>query len=316
MPEVEVVLPEVQLDEPSVGQVNDCGLLPEELVEVPTFLNSPNCDPKLIERARELLRRRYEEHPENFYKFDIDLILSDDWSVSRFLLRCRLNPERSVDLMEASSKFRKEFKMGETLLSDFPAEIHEVGGIFKYAPDRVGNTTLWMRAKHHRRSGEMNHIMKQFILCVMEQCDKASKGRGVAVVFDLSDCGIKNADPTFLFWLLNSFRSYCPKGLSYIIVYNLPWVLNATCSIAMSWLSSTNRKRLRFIEGEEIKKFIAPENLPDFIPGGLCNIDYKQVPKDSHPVQAQPDHKLVPISESLANKIRQVHKKLTTCDEN
>lgn len=293
------------------------GLLPEELVEVPTFKNSPNCSAPLIEETRELLRKRYQERPEHFYKFDIDLILSDDWSVSRFLLRCRLDPARSVDLMEASSKFRREFKMGETKPSDFPREIYEVGGIFKYAPDRVGNTTLWMRAKHHRRSTtEMNQIMKQFILCVMEQCDKESKGRGVAVVFDLTDCGLKNADPTFLFWLLNSFRSYCPKGLSYIIVYNLPWVLNATCTIAMSWLSSTNRKRLRFIEGDQITKFIAPENLPDFVPGGKCKIDYHQVPEGSKWAEPQPDDKLVPISETLAERIRVIHKKLTTCDEN
>lgn len=295
---------------------NELGLLPEELVEVPTFMSTPNCDKKLIEKTRNLLKQRYEENPDSFYKFDIDLILSDDWSVSRFLLRCRLNPERAVDLMEASGKFRKEFKMGETQLSDFPSEIHEVGGIFRYAPDRVGNTTLWMRAKHHRRCQEMNYIMKQFILCVMEQCDKASKGRGVAVVFDLSDCGIKNADPTFLYWLLSSFRSYCPKGLSYIIVYNLPWVLSATCTLAMSWLSRTNRKRLRFIEGDEIFKFIGPENLPDFITGGQCKLDYKKVPEKSQPVQSQPDHKLVPINDSLANRIRLVHKKLTGCEEN
>lgn len=297
-------------------QTNEHGLLPEELVEVPTFMKTPNCDADLIDRTRELLRKRYQEKPESFYSFDIDLILSDDWSVSRFLLRCRLNAERAVDLMEASSKFRREFKMGETKLSDFPSEIHEVGGIFMYEPDRVGNTTLWMRAKHHRRCNEMNFIMKQFILCVMEQCDKASKGRGVAVVFDLSECGIKNADPSFLFWLLSSFRSYCPKGLSYIIVYNLPWVLSATCTIAMSWLSSTNRKRLRFIEGDEIQKFIKPENLPDFIQGGLCKVDYKRVPEKSRPVQSQPDHKLVPISDNLAQKLRAVHKKITNCSEN
>lgn len=284
---------------------DDHGLLPEELVEVPTFLNSPNCDPKLVETTRDLLRQRYHKRPESFYKFDVDLILSDDWAVSRFLLRCRSQPERAVDLMEAASKFRQEFKMGETCLSDFPAEMHQVGGIFQYAPDRVGNTTLWMRARHHRRCSEMNYILKQFILCVMEQCDKASKGRGVTVIFDLSDCGLKNADPTFLFWLLNSFRNYCPKGLSYIIVYNLPWVLNATCSIALSWLSSTNRKRLRFIEGEQIFKFVAAENLPDFVPGGMCKMDYRRVPEKCEPVLARPNHKLVPISETLARKLRE-----------
>jgi hypothetical protein len=289
---------------------NEQGLLPEELVEVPTFRNTPNCDRELIEETRQILKKRFESDPDRFYERDVKLILSDDWTMSRFLLRCRLNPERSIDLVEAAANFRKQFKMGETQLSDFPAEIHQVGGIFQYAPDRVGNVTLWMRARYHRRSSEMVHIMKQFILCVMEQCDRTCNGRGVAVIFDLSDCGLKNADPSFLFWLLNSFRNYCPKGLSYIIVYNLPWVLNATCSLALSWLSSTNRKRLRFIEGEQIQTYIDPENLPDFVPGGQCKLDYRRVPEGSKPVKPQPDHKLVPISEELANKIREVYLKL------
>lgn len=296
--------------------INEQGLLPEELAEVPTFRKTPNCDPELIERTRELIKKRYAEKPEHFNKGDLHRILNDDWMVSRFLLRCRLDPPRSVDLMEAATKFRNEFRMGQTQLNDFPSEIHSVGGIFMYAPDKVGNVTLWMRVKHHRRSNELTNIMKQFVLCVMEECDKAADGRGVAVVFDLSSCGIKNADPSFLFWLLNSFRSYCPKGLSYILVYNLPWVLSATCSLAMSWLSSTNRKRLRFIEGQDIQTYIAPENLPDFVPGGTCKIDYRHVPEGSKPVEAQPDHKLIPISQDVAEKIRATHKKLTVCDEN
>jgi hypothetical protein len=292
--------------------INEQGLLPEELVEVPTFKNTPNCDDELIRETRRILKERFETDPDRFYERDVKLLMSDDWTVSRFLLRCRLNPERSIDLVEAAASFRKEFKMGETKLSDFPAEIHQVGGIFQYAPDRVGNVTLWMRVKYHRRSSEMIHIMKQFILCVMERCDRTCNGRGVAVIFDLSGCGLKNADPAFLFWLLNSFRNYCPKGLSYIIVYNLPWVLNATCSLALTWLSNTNKRRLRFIEGEQIHKFIAPENLPDFVPGGQCKLDYRQVPDDCEPVKPRPDDKLVPISEELANKIRDIHRKLTT----
>lgn len=292
---------------------NEQGLLPEELVEVPTFLNTPNCDKQLIEETRALLSKRFQVTPENFYDKDVQLILNDDWTMSRFLLRCRLDPERSIDLVEAAAKFRKEFKMGETRLSDFPTEIHQVGGIFQYAPDRVGNQTLWMRAKYHRRTGstDMEHIMKQFILCVMEQCDKTSQGRGVAVIFDLSECGIKNADPSLLYWLLSSFRNYCPKGLSYILVYNLPWILSATCSLALTWLSSTNRKRLRFIEGDQINKFIAPENLPDFVPGGQCKIDYRAVPEKSTPAKPKPEDDLVPISEELAIKIRAIHSKLT-----
>jgi len=288
------------------------GLLPEELVEVPTFLNTACCDAELIEEARSLLRERYAKNPDCFYKSDVDLILSDDWTMSRFLLRCRQDPRRSVDLVESAAKFRKQFKMGEAKPCDFPAEIYQVGGIFQYEPDRVGNVTMWMRAKFHRRCNELSHLMKQFILCTMEQCDKMCGGRGVSVVFDLTDCGLKNADPNLLFWLLNSFRNYCPKGLSYIIVYNLPWVLNATCSLALSWLSSTNRKRLRFIQGDQITKFIAPENLPDFVQGGLCKSDYRRVPENCQPASVRPHQSLVPISESMVKRLQELHERFTS----
>lgn len=288
----------------------DCALLPEELTEIPTYKDSKSCDSKLIEETRTRLSKSYDERPENFYKFDIDLLLHDDWSMSRFLLRCRSDPKKTVKLVEECGKFRKQYKMGEAQLCDFPREIHEVGGLFRYAPDRVGNITFWMRVRHHRRCSDLTTIMKQFLLCVLEDCDKVSKGRGVAVVFDLSDCGIKNADPAFLYWLLTSFRDYCPKGLSYILVYNLPWVLRATCQLALSWLSATNKKRLRFINNDEIKTFIADENLPDFA-GGTCQEDYKRVPEHCKSVAKYLDGDgLIRINEKTIKKIEETHKRV------
>lgn len=288
-------------------------LLPEELETVPTFMNTKNCDPQLISKCRELLSQRFRECPDNFYDFDVQLLMNDDWTVSRFLLRCRLDPKRSVALMEDAGKFRRQLKMGEAKPRDFPSEIFQVGAVFKYEPDRVGNVTLWMRVRFHRRSSsEMNKLMRSYLMCILDVCDRQVNGRGVAVIFDLTACGLKNADPSFLYWLISSFRNFCPKGLSYILVYNLPWVMSATCSLALSWLSSTNRKRLRFIEGSAIHEFIAPENLPDFVIGGCCKSDYKCVPKGSVPAKAQPDHPLVPMTEKLVKRIQDLHKTFTT----
>ena len=267
-----------QQDDKSSSQ--DDPLLPEELCEIPTFLNSSTCDKLLIEETRRLLKKKYLKRPDAFQKGDYERMLSDDWTVSRFLLRCRLQPKRAARLMEDCGKFRIEYRMGVSKLSDFPIEFHRVGGLFKYAPDRVGNQTLYMRIKYHRRVPELSQIMREFILCCLECCDRANNGRGTAVIFDLTGCGLQNVDPGFLFWLVYSFRNYCPKGLSYIIIYNLPWILNATAKLALSWLSSTNKRRLRFVSGDGIRDFIAPENLPDYM-GGTCKINYKQVPEGS-----------------------------------
>lgn len=257
-------------------------ILQEEQCDIPTFRNIENCDDKLIEETRELLQVRYAKNPESFYEHDYKRMLEDDWTVSRFLLRRRLDPKRTAKLMEECGRFRKQYKMSEVKLWEFPIEFHQAGGLFKYAPDRAGNPTIYMRVKMYRRVPEINDVFKAFILCVIEECDMANEGRGVAVVFDLSGASLQNVDLSFLSWLLSSFRNYCPKGVSYILVYNLPWFLNATCKLAMSWMSASNRRCLRFVHGDEIEAFIARENLPDYL-GGTCKIDYRAIPEGSRP---------------------------------
>ena len=281
-------------------------LLPEELCELPTFLHSACCEPPLVADTRRRLKKKYLKRPESFVAEDYERMLADDWTVSRFLLRCRLQPRRAARLMEQCGKFRREFRMGQSKLADFPIEFHRAGGLFRYAPDRVGNQTLFMRVKMHRRLPELSQIMKEFILCCLEQCDRANNGRGTAVIFDLTGCGLQNVDLGFLFWLVYSFRNYCPKGLSYIIIYNLPWMLNATAKLALSWLSSTNKRRLRFVSGDTIQDFIAPENLPDYM-GGTCSIDYRRVPEGSRP--AEETAEAYKLTRAQSRKIRDIYAK-------
>lgn len=296
----------------SNGHSVDDKLLPEEQCDIPTFLNSKNCDQYLIEETRKLLKERYAKNPDSFYDDDYQRMLSDDWTVSRFLLRRRLDPKRTAKLMEECGKFRKQFKMSEIQLWEFPIEFHKAGGLFKYAKDRVGNITVYMRVKMYRRVPEISDVFKAFILCVLEEADMANNGRGVAVIFDLSGCGLQNVDLGFLSWLLSSFRNYCPKGVSYILVYNLPWILNATCKMAMSWMSASNRRSLRFCYGDEIENFIAIENLPDYL-GGTCGINYKAVPEGSLPATEVCDR--LDMTREQALKIRELFKEYLDEDD-
>uniref|UniRef100_A0A6G1SP44 Motile sperm domain-containing protein 2 n=1 Tax=Aceria tosichella TaxID=561515 RepID=A0A6G1SP44_9ACAR len=280
-------------------------VLPEEECDIPTFLHTKNCSPRLLEETRRLLKERYAKNPDSFYETDYQRMLADDWTVTRFLLRRRLDPKRTAKLMEECGKFRKTYKMSELKPCEFPREFHQAGGLFKYAPDRVGNVTMYMRIKMYRRVPEISELFKAFILCVLEQCDVANGGRGTAVVFDLSGCGLQNVDLGFLSWLLSSFRNYCPKGVSYIMVLNLPWILNATCKLAMTWMSQSNRRALRFVQGSAIEEFIAPENLPDYL-GGSCKLNYRQVPAGSVPA-VETCHKF-DLTPKQALKIKELFK--------
>lgn len=292
---------------------DDKYILPEEQCDIPTFLQTKNCHRQLIDETRRLLRERHEQNPDSFYDHDYKLMMSDDWTVTRFLLRRRLDPRRAAKLMEECGKFRKQYLMSELQLWEFPREFHQAGGLFQYEPDRVGNQTLYMRVKMYRRVPEISDVFKAFILCVLERCDVANGGRGTAIIFDLSECGLQNVDLSFLYWLLNSFRNYCPKGVSYILVYNLPWFLSATCKLAMTWLSETNRRSLRFVSGDEIETFIARENLPDYL-GGTCKRNYRKVPPGSLPA-IEVCQKL-DITPQQALKIKELFKEYLNEDDN
>lgn len=291
---------------------NKNALMPEEDCDIPTFLHTKDCDKHLIERTRVLLRERFEKNPDNFYEDDYKRMLVDDWTVSRFLLRRRLDPKRTAKLMEECGRFRKQYKMSEVKLWEFPIEFHKAGGLFKYGPDRVGNLTVYMRVRMYRRVPEISDVFKAFILCVIEMADVENNGRGVAVVFDLSGCGLQNVDLSFLSWLLSSFRNYCPKGLSYIIVYNLPWILSTTCRVAMTWMSATNRRALRFVHGDEIENFIAKENLPDYC-GGTCKVNYRAVPEGAKRATEVCDQ--LDITRQQALKIRELFKEYLSDDD-
>lgn len=287
-------------------------LMAEEQCDIPTFRFTKNCDKQLIETTRLLLRERFAKNPDSFYADDYRRMLEDDWTVSRFLLRRRCDPKRTAKLMEECGRFRKQYKMSEVKLWEFPTEFHKAGGLFKYAPDRVGNRTVYMRVKMYRRVPEISDVFKAFILCVLEEADVESEGRGVAVVFDLSGCGLQNVDLSFLSWLLSSFRNYCPKGVSYILVYNLPWILSTTCRIAMTWMSATNRRALRFVHGDEIENFIAKENLPDYC-GGTCKLNYRTVPEGSRPAIEVCSR--LDITPEQALKIRELFKEYLSDDD-
>jgi hypothetical protein len=53
----------------------------------------------------------------------------------------------------------------------------------------------------------------------------------VTLVFDLAGCGLKNMDMEFIQYLIGIFRDYCPYSLNYILVFEMPWVLNGNLII-------------------------------------------------------------------------------------
>ena len=73
-------------------------------------------------------------------------------------------------------------------------------------------------------------------------------------------------------------------GLKYVLIYNLPWILNALRSTVMAFVPQSLLGVLRFGSGDEIFNLIDRENVPDYL-GGTCKRNYRQVPIGSVSVE-------------------------------
>ena len=78
--------------------------------------------------------------------------------------------------------------------------------------------------------------------------------------------------------------THYPVGLKYVLVFNLPWILNALRSTVLAFVPQSLLGVLRFGSGDEIFNFIERENVPDFL-NGTCKRNYRQIPIGSVSVE-------------------------------
>ena len=58
----------------------------------------------------------------------------------------------------------------------------------------------------------------------------------MTVVFDCAGSGVKNIDLDNMQFMINSFKEDYPWCLNYILVYEMPWVMNGTVIPPNQWL--------------------------------------------------------------------------------
>lgn len=233
----------------------------------------------LVEELRQRVLQENEQYPGLFSHGDIEKAKTNDWFVARFLLRQKLDVDQAFDMMRRALRFRHESLATSIRRQDFPAEFYQVGGLFGYEPDRKGNRMLYIRVKIHKKIPEISAVLQAYLYYNIQRLDEEADGKGISIVIDCTGGGLPNADMDMLMFLVTTLVNYFPKGLSYLLVHNLPWILKPFWHIAKAWISEEHRQLIKFSNSRTIYEYVDKENLPDFM-GGECKCDYKAVPEN------------------------------------
>lgn len=236
---------------------------------------------QLIKNVRERFLGHFEEHRDFYDDQDVDKnVRNSDFFIERFIYGHNADEEKCLELLKDCMKFRKESVVHLTDNS-FPREFFETGGLFLYKKDIEGHHMLYMRIKMIRKMNELEEHMKSFLVHNIEKADsKSSQLLSWAIVFDCSDIGIANVQIDILKYLIHVLRDYFPCGVKYILVVELPWILNTAQKMVFAMLPDQGKQLVQFKDKKSITKVIHSDNLPEYL-GGRCKLNFRTIPQGS-----------------------------------
>lgn len=141
--------------------------------------NMPDFDySHLIEELRTKILDDCDANPGTFSQRDYVKCKTDNWYLSRFLLRQGLDVEAAFEMLRKAMRYNHESLVASMRPEDFPAEFYNIGGLFSYEPDRKGNRMLYLRVRVHRKIPEIQAVLQTFLYSTIQRIDEEANGRG------------------------------------------------------------------------------------------------------------------------------------------
>ena len=97
--------------------------------------------------------------------------------------------------------------------------------------DKDGRKLLVFCVFKHVKGTEKMEDMKKFFVYMLERLYREEKGEQITLLFDCRSAGLRNMDMEFVQFIIGTLKEYYPDPLNYILVLEMPWVLNAAFKI-------------------------------------------------------------------------------------
>jgi len=107
-----------------------------------------------------------------------------------------------------------------------PPNYLENGNVYMRGQDIEGHKLLFFRISIYTRGFRTLEGLKWFLLYWFERGMRTADDNQVTVVLDMINSGLKNMDLEYIRLMINILKSYYPNSLSYILVYDMPWVMS------------------------------------------------------------------------------------------
>lgn len=225
-----------------------------------------------------------------------------NWMLKRLLIAAKVpfNVDSAMEKFAEVFKFRAQWKVNSlTSANTLPVEFYKIVPFIAEGDDREGNRLMIIRLKHYKKLPQFELVIKRAMVYIVEKMDRLYEQeepfKGVSILMDITDFNYFNVDLDLLYFIIHLGFKY-PGNVRNIFVYNLPFLLKTFLVVSQKMIDSLTPFKiikLTSIDSKSITKYIAPEEIPDFLGG------HRPVKANSVPVDAVSLEEMLHILEDL-----------------
>lgn len=222
----------------------------------------------LLEDFRQrMIGEMTEENPDLYHPADVTRIRENDEQCRRYLRHKKCDLQDAITFAKHALRWRKQNGINDITEESLPIEFFNQGTMVPYNIDKFGSHIVTLRVKHHRKEASVVDLMKKFFAYFVDKILYEHDAIRVTVIFDCTDAGVNNVDMELIKFIIVVFRDLYPWALGYIIVHNMPWILNAVWKIIKTMLPSEGVERIRFTTKDGILDYVDRQSLAKYMGG-------------------------------------------------
>ncbi|CAH0404091.1 unnamed protein product [Chilo suppressalis] len=196
--------------------------------------------------------------PGEFHPLDLERARNDNY-LQRVLNHSENDLKAATDMLWDILMWRKTVGANDINESNIRMEYAKDGVVFPHGRDVEGSLIFIIKSKQHVKGQKDFEEIKKLFIYWLDRIEREENGNKITLFFDMEGCGLSNMDMDLIKYVINLFKFYYPYFLNYIVIYQMPWVLNAAFKIVKSLLPAKAVERMRFANKDTLKSVVAPE---------------------------------------------------------
>lgn len=98
--------------------------------------------------------------------------------------------------------------------------------VYLHGRDLDGKLMMLFLCKDHVRGSKDLKDLKKIMVYWIERGFRESNNDKITLLFDMSETGLKNVEMEYTTYIINTFKNYYPNSLNWILVFEMPWIMN------------------------------------------------------------------------------------------